>query len=98
MTNKEDKNRSYFRTESLYIYALVIAGLDSLLSANSDPQPFSFETYCMRALSIFSFWLIVKALTDKAAKKGYSYRISAILISIGFILILLTFAYFIVLI
>jgi hypothetical protein len=94
-TDIELKTRSYFRAEFLYIYSLVIAGFDSLLFSSSDPKPFSFETYCMRALVIFSFWLIVKTLTDKVAKKGYSYRNSAIMISIGVIMILFTFAYLI---
>ena len=94
-TNREMKARGYFRTEFLYLYSLAIAGLDSIIFSSSDPNPFSFETYCMRTLSIFSFWLIVKTLTDKVAKKGYSYRNTAIMISIGAILILLVFAYLI---
>jgi hypothetical protein len=51
----------------------------------------------MRAVSIFSFWLIAKTLTDKVVKKGYPYPISATLISIGLILILIMFAQLIVL-
>jgi hypothetical protein len=89
---KDVRTRSYFGTELLFIYSLLIAGIDSLVSSSSDTQSFSFETYCMRALSVFSFWLIVKTLSGKVAKKGYSYRISAILISIGLILVLVIFA------
>ena len=96
--HKKDKSKSYFRTEYLYAYSLAIAGLDSFLFSNSDPKPFSFETYCMRALCIFTFWLIIKMLTDKVAKKGYSYTIVATMISLGVTLILISLAFLVVLI
>jgi hypothetical protein len=46
----------------------------------------------MRTIVIFSFWLIAKTLTESVAKRGFSYRITATLISIGLVLILITFA------
>lgn len=75
--------KSYFTLPLIYLYSLTLAAADSFTSRNSDPDPYNFETFCMRALVIFTYWLIVRLVAEKAERLGHSYKISMIATILG---------------
>jgi hypothetical protein len=72
------RNKAYFTLPYVYLYSLILAGLDSFASRNSDPDPYNFETFCMRALVIFTYWLVVRLVAERAERSGRSYRATMI--------------------
>ena len=68
----------HFTLPWIYLYSLILAAADSFTSRNSDPDPFNFETFCMRALVIFTFWLVVRLVAERAERSGRSYRATMI--------------------
>ena len=71
-------NRAYFTLPYVYLYSLILSALDSFMSRNSDQDPYNIETFCMRALVIFSYWLIVRLVAERAERSGRSYKTSMI--------------------
>ena len=71
-------NKAYFTLPHVFLYSLILAGLDSFTSRNSDPDPYNFETFCMRALVIFTYWLVVRLVAERAERSGRSYRATMI--------------------
>jgi hypothetical protein len=67
------RNKAYFTLPYVYLYSLILAGLDSFTSRNSDPDSCNFETFCMRALVIFTYWLVVRLVAERAERSGRSY-------------------------
>lgn len=65
--------KPYFTLPYVYLYSLLIAAADTFFSRNSDLDPFNFETFCMRTLVIFTFWLIIRLVAERAEQKGRSY-------------------------
>ena len=72
-------NRAYFTLPFIYLYSLTLAAIDSFMSRNSDQDPYDFKTFCMRALVIFSYWLIVRLIAEGAERLGRSYKVYMIL-------------------
>ena len=72
------RNKAYFTLPYVYLYSLILAGLDSFTSRNSDPDPYNFETFCMRALVIFTYWLVVRLVAERAERSGRSYKTTMI--------------------
>jgi hypothetical protein len=72
------RNKAYFTLPYVYLYSLILAALDSITSRNSDPDPYNFETFCMRALVIFTYWLVVRLVAERAERSGRSYRATMI--------------------
>ena len=70
--------KAYFTLPYVYLYSLILAALDSFTSRNSDPDPYNFETFCMRALVIFTYWLIVRLVAERAERSGRSYKAAMI--------------------
>jgi hypothetical protein len=68
----------YFTSTYIYIYSLVLAGIDTLTISRDTVDPYNFEVFSLRVVGIFSYWLIVKNLAGVAEKKGYSYKIAMI--------------------
>lgn len=68
------RNRACFTLPYIYFYSLILAALDSIISRNSDPDPYNFETFCMRALVIFTYWLVVRLVAERAERSGRSYK------------------------
>jgi hypothetical protein len=68
----------YFTSGYIYIYSLVLAGIDTLTISRDTVDPYNFEVFSLRVVGIFSYWLIVKNLAGVAEKKGYSYKIAMI--------------------
>ena len=68
----------HFTLPWIYLYSLILAAADSFTSRNSDPDPYNFETFCMRALVIFTFWLVVRLVAERAERSGRSYRATMI--------------------
>ena len=73
------RNKAYFTLPYVYVYSLILAALDSFMSRNSDPDSYNFETFCMRALAIFSYWLVVRLVAERAERSGRSYKATMIL-------------------
>jgi hypothetical protein len=71
-------NKAYFTLPYIYLYSLILAALDSITSRNSDPDPYNFETFCMRALVIFTYWLVIRLVAERAERKGRSYKATMI--------------------
>ena len=72
------RNKAYFTLPYVYLYSLILAALDSITSRNSDPDPYNFETFCMRALVIFTYWLVVRLVAERAERSGRSYKATMI--------------------
>ena len=72
------RNKAYFTLPYVYLYSLILAALDSITSRNSDPDPYNFETFCMRALVIFTYWLVVRLVAERAERSGSSYKATMI--------------------
>ena len=70
--------KTYFKLPWIYLYSLLLAAADSLTSRNSDQDSYNFETFCMRALVIFTYWLIVRLLAERAESLGRSYKATMI--------------------
>jgi len=70
--------KTYFTLPWIYLYSLLLAAADSLLSLDLDQEPYNFETFCMRALVIFTYWLIVRLLAERAERLGRSYKATMI--------------------
>lgn len=66
--------KKYFSLPYVFLYSLIIAGVDSLLGIVSSRDSFSFETYCMRAIVIFAYWLLIRLVAERAERRGHSYR------------------------
>lgn len=66
--------KTYFTLPFIYLYSLILAAADSFTSRNSDQDPYNFETFCMRALVIFTYWLIVRLVAERAERAGRSYK------------------------
>ena len=73
----------YFTSAYIYIYSLVLAGIDTLTISRDTADPYNLEVFSLRVVGIFSYWLIVKNLAGVAEKKGYSYKIAMIVGIIG---------------
>ena len=67
-------NTKYFTLPLIYLYSLLIAAIDSLFGKISVEEPFDFETFCMRALIVFTYWLIIRLVAERAELQGRSYR------------------------
>jgi len=67
------KNK-YFKLPFIFLYSLILAGLDSLLSQKSDLKPLSLETFATRALVIFAYWLSIRLVAEFAERHGRSYK------------------------
>lgn len=67
--------KTYFTLPFIYLYSLILAAADSFTSRNSDQDPYNFETFCMRALVIFTYWLIVRLVAERAERLGHSYKV-----------------------
>jgi hypothetical protein len=76
--------RTYFTLPYVYLYSLILAALDSFVNRNSDPDPYNFETFCMRALVIFTYWLMVRLVAERAERFGRSYK-TYMFLTAGFI-------------
>lgn len=72
------RDKAYFTLPYVYLYSLIFAALDSFTSQSSDPDPYNFETFCMRALVIFTYWLIVRLVAERAERRGRSYKATMI--------------------
>ena len=70
--------KTYFTLPFVYLYSLILAAADSFASRNSDQDPYNFETFCMRALVIFTYWLIVRLIAERAERLGRSYKATMI--------------------
>jgi hypothetical protein len=70
--------KKYFTLPFVYLYSLIFAAADSFASRNLDQEPYNFETFCMRALVIFTYWLIVRLIAERAERLGRSYKASMI--------------------
>ena len=70
--------KAYFTVPWIYLYSLILAAVDSFTSRNSDLDPYNFETFCMRALVIFTYWLVVRLVAEYAERKGRSYKITMV--------------------
>lgn len=66
--------RTYFTLPYIYLYSLILAALDSFAGRNSGLDPYNFETFCMRALVIFTYCLIVRLVAERAERYGRSYK------------------------
>jgi hypothetical protein len=66
--------KTYFTLPFIYLYSLILGAADSFTSRNSDQDPYNFETFCMRALVIFTYWLIVRLVAERAERAGRSYK------------------------
>ena len=86
----------YFTTGYIYIYSLLIAGLDTFTFSRDKNDLFNFEVFSLRVVGLFSYWLIVKNLAGVAEKKGYSYKMAMILGIVGLptLAVLLSLAFF----
>jgi len=73
----------YFTSAYIYIYSLVLAGIDTLTISRDTVDPYNLEVFSLRVVGIFSYWLIVKNLAGVAEKRGYSYKIAMIVGIIG---------------
>ena len=71
-------NKAYFTLPFIYLYSLILAAADSFTSRNSDQDPFNFETFCMRAIVIFTYWLIIRLVAERAERLGRSYKATMI--------------------
>ena len=72
------RNKAYFTLPYVYLYSLILAALDSFTSRTSDADPYNFETFCMRALVIFTYWLVVRLVAERAERSGRSYKATMI--------------------
>ena len=70
--------RTYFTLPYIYLYSLILAALDSFVGRNSDLDPYNFETFCMRALFVFTYWLLVRLFAERAERFGRSYKYAMI--------------------
>jgi hypothetical protein len=68
----------YFTIGYVYLYSLILAALDSIASRNSDTEPYNFETFCMRALVIFTYWFVIRLVAERAERSGRSYKAAMI--------------------
>ena len=64
----------YFTLPLIYLYSLMIAAIDSFMGNLSAEDPFDFETFCMRALIVFTYWLIIRLVAERAELQGRSYK------------------------
>jgi hypothetical protein len=55
-----------------------LAAIDSIIFDQNSRSNFSFETFSMRALTIFSFWLLAKLSGDFARKHNRSFVFGAV--------------------
>jgi len=78
--NNLNMKKTYFTLPWIYLYSLIFAAVDSFTSRNSDPDPYNFETFCMRALVIFTYWLIIRLVAERAERSGYSYKVAMIMV------------------
>ena len=60
------------------MYSLILAGIDSIIFDLDSRANFSFETYSMRAITIFSFWLLAKLSGDFARRHNRSFVLGAV--------------------
>ena len=65
--------QKYFSIPLIYLYSLTLAAIDSLVFGPKSLNEFSFETFSMRALTIFTYWLIAKLSGDFAKKRDKSF-------------------------
>lgn len=72
-----------FTTGRIYVYALLLAAIDTLTISKSETELFNFEVFSFRALGLFTYWLLVKNLADLAERRGYSYKIAMIIAIVG---------------
>ena len=63
-------NSKYFTTGYIYIYSLILTGLDTLTLSRDKNDLLNFEVFSLRVVGLFSYWLIVKNLAGIAEKKG----------------------------
>lgn len=75
--------QKYFTTGYIYIYSLILTGLDTLTLSRDNNDLLNFEVFSLRLVGLFSYWLIVKNLAGIAEKKGYSYKIAMIVVIVG---------------
>ncbi len=81
---KGDRLKSkYFTTGYIYVYCLVLAAIDTATFSRSKLDFFDFEVFTLRAVGLFSYWLVVKNLAGLAERKGYSYKLAMILSILG---------------
>lgn len=73
----------YFTTGYIYVYSLVLAAIDTATISRKNEDLFDFEAFSLRAIGLFSYWLIVKNFAGSAERKGYSYKISMVLGILG---------------
>ena len=73
----------HFTTGYIYVYSLVIAAIDTLTISRNKDDLFDFEVFALRAVGLFSYWLIVKNLAGLAERNGYSYKLAMVLGIIG---------------
>ncbi len=73
----------YFTTGYIYCYSIVIAATDTLTLSRNRDELFDFEVFSLRAVGLFSYWLIVKNLAGFAERKGYSYTLAMVLGILG---------------
>lgn len=73
----------YFTTGYVYLYSLVLAGIDTVTLSKSKEDFIDFEVFSLRAIGLFSYWLIVKNLAGLAERRGYSYKLAMLLGIIG---------------
>ena len=71
--------KAYFTLPYVYFYSLGLAAIDSFISRKSDSDPYKFETFCMRALVIFTYWLMVRLVAERAERSGRSYKVASII-------------------
>ena len=80
-------NKRFFSTGYIYIYSILLGGLDSLILSRESDASIDFEVFCTRVLFVFTYWLCVKNFAKLAENKGYSYKIGMLIALIGLPLI-----------
>lgn len=80
-------NKKFFSTAYIYIYSILLGGLDTLTLSRESDTEINFEVFCTRVLFIFTYWLCVKNFAELRQNKGHSYKIGMFIALIGLPLI-----------
>jgi hypothetical protein len=86
-------NKRFFSTGYIYIYSILLGGLDSLILSRESDVGIDFEVFCTRVLFVFTYWLCVKNFAKLAEDKGHSYKIAMFVALIGLPLVAWLFSY-----
>ncbi len=65
--------QKYFSIPLIYVYSLLLAAIDSVIFNPTPLDEFNFETFSMRTLTIFTYWLVAKLSGDFAKKRDKSF-------------------------